>query len=105
MATNTLRRRSDVEVSRRQHCAAPVPIRGDRGWPGRHQRRRQQLQLAEPAGFRSRPEPPESVMSREAVNLLVGRAVVDRAFCALLLTRPREAAQEFDLSEAERQLL
>ena len=44
-------------------------------------------------------------MSREAVNLLVGRAVVDRAFCALLLTRPREAAQEFDLSEAERQLL
>ena len=44
-------------------------------------------------------------MSREALDLMVGRAVVDRAFRALLLTRPRDAGREYDLSEFERRLL
>ena len=44
-------------------------------------------------------------MSRDAVEQMVGRAVVDRAFCSLLLTSPADAAGEYDLSEFERRLL
>jgi len=43
-------------------------------------------------------------MSRDAVEQMVGRAVIDRAFCSLLLASPADAAREYDLSEFERRL-
>ena len=43
-------------------------------------------------------------MSRDAVEQMVGRAVVDRAFCSRLLASPIDAAREYDLSEFERHL-
>ena len=44
-------------------------------------------------------------MSREAVELMVGRAVVDREFCARLLAQPHVAAEEYELNEFERRML
>ena len=44
-------------------------------------------------------------MSRDAVEQMVGRAVVDREFRAQLLAYPSEAAKSYLLSEIEQRLL
>jgi hypothetical protein len=44
-------------------------------------------------------------MSRDAIEQIVGRAVVDRAFCNQLLEYPSRASEGYSLSEVERRLL
>jgi hypothetical protein len=44
-------------------------------------------------------------MSRNAIEQIVGRAVVDRLFCAELLEFPSQAVEGYPLSEVERRLL
>jgi hypothetical protein len=44
-------------------------------------------------------------MSRDTIEQIVGRAVVDRAFCSQLLEYPSQAAEGYPLSEVERRLL
>ncbi len=44
-------------------------------------------------------------MSREAIEQMVGRAIVDREFRTLLLACPLQAAESYELTEFERRLL
>lgn len=44
-------------------------------------------------------------MSEQALNQMVGRALVDRDFCHRLLSNPAGASISFDLSPDERQAL
>jgi|GEM_PF-2910616 hypothetical protein len=47
----------------------------------------------------------ENMMSRDAIEQAVGRALVDRAFCLELLARPESALRSYNLSDGERRLL
>jgi len=44
-------------------------------------------------------------MSFDALQTLVGTAIVDRNFCDLLLRSPADAVRGFDLSDEERDLV
>jgi len=47
----------------------------------------------------------EHVVSRETIDRIIGEALVNPRFCAVLLSDPGEVADLLDLSPEERQLL